>query len=273
MALRMNSHVHTPSILRRASSRLVVDDAFTLWPSLDVLERDPFVCFADDDNDDNDDKDDKGKQKTFTQEDVDRIVQRRLKKETSEREALAKQLDELKQQLEDSKVDDNGEKVSPTKKLERALERANAKIAELETKAKESETKATTQVGALKRAALERQAMAALVASGALPTATKHAMAAFLAESGAEVEFEETGARFIVTVDGTPYEDDGSGVELSKAAAKWLATNKHFAKAPDGGGGSDPKTKDPNAGPKGLDLEKASTEDLLSAGLSAPAKK
>lgn len=268
MALRMNSHVHTPSILRRAPSRLVVDDAFTLWPSLDVLERDPFVCFADDD--DKDDKDDKGK--TFTQEDVDRIVQRRLKKETAERESLAKQLEDLKKQIDDSKVDDDGEKVSPTKKLERALERANAKIAELETKAKEAETKATTHVSALKRAALERQAMAALVSSGALPSATKHAMAAFLAESGAEVEFEETGARFIVTVDGTPFEDDGSGAELSKAAAKWLAANKHFAKAPEGGGGSDPKTKGPNAGPSSLDLEKASTEDLLSAGLSAPMK-
>lgn len=271
MALRMNSHVHTPSILRRAPSRLVVDDAFTLWPSLDVLERDPFICFADDD-DDKDDKDDKGKQKIFTQEDVDRIVQRRLKKETSEREGLAKQLEDLKKQLDDSKVDDDGEKVSPTKKLERALERANAKIAELETKAKEAETKATTHVGQLKRAALERQAMAALVANGALPTATKHAMAAFLAESGAEVEFEDNGARFVVTVDGTPFEDDGSGAELGKAAAKWLATNKHFAKAPDGGGGSDPKAKGPNAGPSSIDLEKASAEDLLSAGLSAPMK-
>lgn len=232
----------------------------------DFRHTDPFLCFAEGDGDPDDDPDDDDKK--FSQADVDRIVKRRLKKADAAHAKLQSQFEELQGQLAelqnqpDDDTDTNGDASKELTKLKRELARATGelkKLTEERDQAIEAATGATTRY---KQHRIKNELQAALLKSGALPTAVDDAVAMMAAGADLE-EDDEGGATIVVKVGDVPYEDP------IKAAAKFLAEKPHYAKAPAGGGSGNPRGGGGRGG-QPLDPEKTPSTALISQGLSAP---
>lgn len=208
--------------------------------------------------------------KTFTQEELDRIVQKRVGEVQAKfkdydqlREAAAKVPDFEKQLAElTEKLELAGKSEAEKAKLiaEKMQAQQAQTLAALQKERDDAKAAAETQSKALRDVQVRYAATAALTAAKALPTSMKHATALFVAEAKIETEIDETtGAISIksIEVDGVPYTDP------TKAAEAWLKVNDHFAAAPAGGGG----TRGSNAGVGGKSHDQMTATEMAVAGL------
>lgn len=220
---------------------------------------DPFICFAEGDPPGDPPPGDPP-QKTFSQEDVDRIVTQRLakaekkysdydqlKEQAGQVPELSKQLDELKEKLELAGKDEKEKEKLLAEKLHAKTEREKA---ELEAKLQEAQAQAEKASQDLLTTVKKHHLTTALTSAKALPGALKHAVPAFMSE--AEVEVDESGEVVSVTLDDVPYSD------LGKAAEAYLKGNPHFAAATTGGGGS----RNPNGAPSGKDWKELPPDEI-----------
>lgn len=203
----------------------------------------PWHAFADDDDDD-----DKGagggaggggSDKTFKQEDVDRIVKQRLKKQerefakaTKENEKLSKQLEELTGKFED--LTDRYEKSNKSDaereltKLQREMAQLNSKFEAAVKEKDEAVATATQAVAGLTKTRLEGTLREALRANKAHGRGMDQAVRLMMADGAG---FDDDG-NFLMKVDDVPYD------KPAEAAQKWLSNNLHFVEGTGGGAGT-----------------------------------
>lgn len=214
--------------------------------------------------------------KTFTQDELDRIVQKRvaeiqkkfadydqLKEAASKVPDFEKQLAELNEKLE---LAGKSEQEKAKLLAEKLQAQQAAQLAAANKERDEAKQAAESAKSALQATQIRYAATAALTAAKALPASMKHAAALFVAETKIESELdEESGTVSIksIEVDGVPYADP------TKAAEAWLKVNPHFATAPAGGGG----TRNPNGGLGGKSFDNMNAVDLAEAGLEAALNK
>jgi hypothetical protein len=206
--------------------------------------------------------------KTFTQEEVDRIVAARVAKAagagkaalTAQQQAAAR-VAELEAELEETRG-----KLLPAQGHEADLAktaRERDRLAKELTDAKAREDALSGQVSELstrqKNAAIESVVREALGKSGAHGAGLNQAVRLMVAEGAAEVDDEGV----TITIDRVPYTGEAA---IAKAAAAWLNANPHFQKSPDGGSGG----RRPNGGAlPPADMDKMSAGALLRTGLKA----
>lgn len=203
---------------------------------------DPWTCFADGGgSDDGTNKPSKGK--TFTQEELDDIVEARLKRERTSLEkklvdatkaesdkaaALQKQLDDLTAKLEDAGKSAGDKELNA---LKRELVAANQKLADA---GKSIDTLTKERDGALSRhrdEVVSTRFQQALGAAKVLPTAL--AKAASLLKGESQVEIGEDG-KLAVTWNKRIYTED----KLAQLGKDFLADNAFLAAHPGGGTGT-----------------------------------
>lgn len=214
----------------------------------------PWHAFGDNDDDDppgGGGGDDKGK--TFSQEDVDRIVKQRLKKQEREAAKLAKDNEKLSKQLEDlsgkfDELTDRYEKSNKSDaereltKLQREMAQLTSKFETLQQEKAEAEQTAQQAVQGLTRTKLETTLREALRQNKAHGRGMDQAVKLMLADGAG---FDEDG-NFVMKVDDVPYDKPG------EAAARWLANNLHFVEGTGGGAGT----------PRGSNGKLLSTKDM-----------
>jgi hypothetical protein len=192
-----------------------------------------WIAFADGEEDTTDSG------KTYTQEDLERIVKQRIKKSESalaraqkEAEQNAKKVEELS-----TKFDELNTKYESTNKseIERELAQLQRTVAKLQkdneglVSAKtEAEKMAMEAVSGLQRTKLETSLRDGLRAHKAHGKGMDQAVKLMLAEGA---KFDENGD-FAFTVDEVPYDNP------KEAAQKWLEANPHFMEGSPGGSGS-----------------------------------
>lgn len=259
----MKQLVHT-SILRNLFAR----DAFAFDPitGLELVPRDPWLCFAEGEDGGEDD----GGGKTFSQADVERMIKTRLKKQETENaklaaqaekaskdlEALTAKFEKLSEQHEASGKSDVEKELAKTQRL---LAKMESDKAAAEKAASEATALATQAVQGLKTTKLEATLRDALRTNKAHGIGLDQAVKLMLAEGAT---FDDEGA-FAMKVGEVPYD------KPAEAAKKWLETNSHFAEGTPGGAGT------PRAGGNGKlhspeSLAAMPTTSLLAEGLSRP---
>lgn len=205
--------------------------------------------------------------KTFTQEDVDRIVTQRLsserkkfadydqlKEQAGKVPELSKQLEELNEKLELAGKGEEEKQRLLAEKLQAKIEREKDEIAR---ERDEAQAAAQAAAQALRTTRIEHQLTAALTTGKALPSAIEKATRIFMQDAQIEVD-EDTGRVTSVTLDDVPYSD------LTKATEAFLKANPYFAAAPQGGGG----TRNPNGGGGGKSRDRMSPRELAMEGLA-----
>lgn len=212
-------------------------------------------------------------EKAFTQSDVDRIVQDRLKGfgDYNAVKAKAAQVDVLTKQLEELSIKVDGAGKSDVEREMLALKREREKLAgTLADTVKERDEKATAAASLgeqLKGYVTRSMVVDALTKAGVYGPAIEHAVSAFVADGKAELSPDEKNpGQYLLTmrIAGRTYDSPAD------AAKAWLAVNAHFAAAPAGGTGH----QAPNGmGGRPLDLDKVPTVGLLQAGLSTPLRR
>jgi hypothetical protein len=213
-----------------------------------------------------------GGEKTFKQEDVDRIVQERVGKMKTQLDAATealKELDAIKTKLADA--DKERQDALDAKELEgksaedklkiqltKASDLLKAKEAEWAKKHSDAEALAkqheTRFVDHVKRSAVTD----ALVASGVLGSAVGDAAQSFLGEAQLELD-EKHGIKSLV-VGGKTFE------KPADAAKHFLSTKPYYASAPSGGSGN-PRLSGGGA-PSAGDVSKTSADDDFAVGMS-----
>jgi hypothetical protein len=207
-------------------------------PNVERLCADPFVCFVEGGDDDDGDK---GKDKTFTQDEVERIVKKRIAKAEKENAALTKRADaaeaESKKNADaieklQARLDDSGKGTNTEKelaqltrkhaKLEADMAKAKAELGEAQAAAE----KATAGLSNTKLRTMVREALRGAKAHG-----KGMEQAVTLMMHDAEIKLDDDG-KFTATIDGVPYD------KPEDASKKWLETNPHFAEGVGGGSGS-----------------------------------
>lgn len=261
----MKQLVHT-SILRNLYSR----DAFAFDPltGMQLVPRDPWICFAENENEDEDDKGGGGK--TYTKDDIERIVKQRLKKAEAENAKLAANAEKAAKDLEAlsakfAKLEEAHE-ASGKSEIEKELAKTQRALAKLEAE-KADAVKAATEAAALaaqataglKTTKLEAMLREGLRSSKAHGQGLDQAVRLMLAE-GATLDDE--GA-FTMKLGEVPYD------KPADAAKKWLEANSHFAEGTAGGagtriGGSNGKLHTP------AELDAMPTTSLIATGLKGP---
>lgn len=205
--------------------------------------------------------------RTFSQEEVDRIVASRVAKAKGESKGALSASEQAKARVAEleAELEETRGKLAPddASKAEQAkATRENARLTKELADAKAAAAAATTQLGDLtakqKTSAIETVVRKALGASGAHTQGLEQAVRLMVAEGAAEVDDEGV----TVTINKVPYTGDEA---IAKAAAAWLTANPHFAKGVDGGSGG----RRPNGGAGPADLEKMSARNLLRAGMRA----
>jgi hypothetical protein len=204
--------------------------------------------------------------KTFTQEEVDRIVAARVAKVSSagktaqtEQQKAAARVAELEAELEETRT-----KLLPAQGHEADLAktaRERDRLAKDLADAKARENALAGQVTELstrqKNAAIESVVRDALSKSGAHAPGLTQAVRLMVAEGAAEVDDEGV----TITIDRVPYTGEAA---IAKAAVAWLNANPHFQKSTDGGSGG----RRPNGGAlPPADMDKMPVGALLRAGL------
>jgi hypothetical protein len=205
--------------------------------SVERLCANPFVCYAEGDDGDGD----KGKEKTFTQDEVERIVKKRLAKSEKENAALTKRADaaeaESKKNADaieklQARLDSEGKGTDAEKelvKVQRQLARLEAAQGKLTKERDEAVEKAEAAASGLSTTKLRGMVSEGLRKAKAHSRGMNQAVTLMLHDG--EVKLDDDG-NFTATIDGVPYE------KPEEAAAKWLETNAHFAEGSSGGSGS-----------------------------------
>lgn len=203
--------------------------------------------------------------KTFTQADVDKMIQARLAKEQAKFadydaikekagkvDTLSKELEDIKVQLEDAgKTADQKAKAE----AERAAKAQLQKIEDADKRAAAAEAKEKAAIATLTAERIANHVTAALGRGEADPRFLSDAVKIFM--SDAKIELTEDGRSITVEYNDGKYKDP---VDAAKA---WLRDKPNFAKAPAGGSGGAP----PGGFPPGSDPSKMSPTDLAVAGL------
>lgn len=209
--------------------------------------------------------------KTFSQEDVDRIVADRVKKLKGEVDSLrasVADIDTIKAKLADA--DAEREKAreeaelkgkSELEKLQHQLKKSDearkASEADWTRQRTEYEAKVKQSADGLSDYVRRHNVQSALAEAGLTPKAAKAAVLAFMHE--AQIEMGEANELKSIAVGGKTFD------KPSDAAKHFLSENPFFAAAPAGGAGT-PRPGNggaPNAQPNSLG-------GMLSAGLAAP---
>lgn len=201
----------------------------------------PATCFADGDTDA--DGTNKGKEKTFTQAELDQVVEARLKRERAALEkkvadatkaesdkaaTLQKQLDEITARLEDAGKSGADKELA---QLKREVQALNQKLGDA-TKSVETLTKERdTALARHRDEVVSTRFQAALGTAKVLPTALGKAAALLKAE--AQVELGDDG-KLQVTWNGRIYDE----AKLSQLGKDFLADNAFLAAHPGGGTGT-----------------------------------
>lgn len=272
----MNKQTRTHSLTHRMSlgempkaSAIVEGPNGLPMPNLARLSWDPSVCFADSGDGDGDPTpppSDSGK--TFTQEDVDRIIAKRLAAKEKEIAKLAAENEKTSKRFEEmnAKFEELSAKYEETNKsdverelikAQRAIAKYQDKIKALEEQAAEATKTATEARSTLKQRELESALRSGLLKAKAHTRGLDQAVKILISEGRAEVDDE---GRVTLTIGDVPYDDP------AEAAERWLQANPHFAEGMLGGSG----TPMPGKGGGFMSLEqmdKMSPDALLKAGL------
>lgn len=270
----MNKQTRTHSLTHRMSlgempkaSAVVEGPDGLMMPNLARHEWDGRICFAEgDDIPDAPPSSDSGK--TFTQEDVDRIIAKRLAAKEKELAKLAAENEKTSKRFEEmsAKFEELSAKYEETNKsdVERELIKAQRAIAKyqdrikaLEEQAAEATKTATEARSTLKQRELESALRSGLLKAKAHARGLDQAVKILISEGRAEVDDE---GRITLTIGDVPYDDP------AEAAERWLQANPHFAEGMLGGSG----TPMPGKGGGFMSLEqmdKMSPDALLKAGL------
>ena len=171
----------------------------------------------------------------FTQADIDRAVEDRLKKQKAENAELASKYSTLEATLKElqAKADElelKGKSAEDKAKIlaDKAAEKLEADRKALAKERDEAKAIAEASQKALRSHIVGAQLSEALVAAKALPTSLKHASPAFLAD--VEIDTDEGHKITGVRLGGITHKT------LTEAAAEWLKSNAHFAQAQPGTG-------------------------------------
>lgn len=200
--------------------------------------------------------------KTFTQAELDRIVQKRVadaEKKYADHSTLkerAAKAEELQAKLEEFESKGKPAGDVAVSRLEKQIAKLQSDLETSTKKLTESDAKAGAAEKARRDSHIGTVARDALAKAKAVPGAMKHAAALFAQEAKSELDIDDAtgeirGVQF--TVGTTVYDD------AAKAAEAWLLLNPHFASAPAGGAG----TRHPNGGaPLPRDLSSLPTDEL-----------
>lgn len=217
-----------------------------------------------------------GSEKTFTQADVDRIVQERvgkLKDQLKASEGLAAKLAEIEAKLaeadeRETKAREEAELKGKTEleKLQIQLQKATdkSKLAESEWTKRLAEATAAAEAASGRHVEYVKRHLvtSALNDAGLAKGAGKAAALAFLTE--AQLELDENHEIKSVAVAGKSFP------KIGEAAAQFLTDNPYF-KGPGPGGSGTPRNG--NGAPGGNALEQhTSVESLIGAGLAQRAQ-
>lgn len=207
-------------------------------------------------------------EKTFTQAELDAILQKRIGPMTEKLKAYESQLatlPELSKKLEEAEAAKIQAAEEAELKGKSEAERLKHQMDKLQKSYKDLETeraRSLAEKDALVKAAEQKhtdfvrreRAQAALFDAGVIKGASKHAVQGFL--SDAEIELSEDGAIARVTVGGKPFD------KPVDAAKEWLASNPYFAEAPAGGSGG---PRSANGAPRGRTLLDMSPNEAFQA--------
>lgn len=211
--------------------------------------------------------------KTFTQDDVNKIVQR-------EKASLEKKLSDLQKSAEAaSKIPELEAKIAELTQqaelagksaeekariqAEQAAKKIEAERAQREKALADTATALETERSAHRTTRLRYAATAALTEAKAFPQALPDAIGSFL--GAVELSFDEkTGEVASITYGGVAQKT------MKDAAAAFLKDRPYFAAAPTGGGAGTPT---PNGGaPPSGDWKSRSSSELFATALSTPVK-
>ncbi len=244
---------------------LIAAQSFDDLTGLQLLPPNPYVCFVDSEEDDKEEeKPTAGK--TYTDDEVQKIVKTRLKKQERELETTKKALEaaqkkhaetdtrlkELEDKLETSGKTDHEKELA---KVQREHAKALEDLKRFQTERDEAVKIAAEASSGLTRTKLETTLREALRTHKAHGKGMDQAVRLMLSEGAT---YDEEGA-FAMKVGEVPYD------KPDDAAKKWLEANPHFVEGAGGGSGT------PRAGNgkliTGQQMEAMSTTSLLAAGL------
>lgn len=203
--------------------------------------------------------------RTFTQDEVDRIVAARVAKAASAGKSALSASEQAKARVAEleAELEETRGKLAPddASKAEQAkIARENARLQAELVAARAEKAAADTQLSQLSQAQrttkIENTMRKALAAGGAHERGLDQAVRLMAAEGAAEVDDDGV----TVTINKIPYTGEAA---IAKAAAEWLAANPHFAKGSDGGSGG----RRPNGGALPVDMDKMTSRQLLHEGL------
>lgn len=182
-------------------------------------------------------------EKTFTQKQLDEIVQGRLRKVSDElsraraelattaekvkaAEALQQRLEQLEAQFADAGKPEHEQKIAQTT---RELARAQALLRERDSAIEAARLEATKHQAALADYVVKDQIGQALARAKVLTPAMEHAIAAFRAETNARLE----DGKVVATFGGLDFAGN-----IDDAATRWLTAHPWFRGHPGGGAGT-----------------------------------
>jgi len=214
-------------------------------------------------------EDDPPPPKTFTQAEVD-AFNAKTRRETEAKfegfdafkekadkvDALEADLQKLKDEalLKDKSIEER-EKIL----ADRAREQSEAKVAGLEKQVLDVTALAEKAGATLLAERMHTNVGGALTKAGVLPTATGHALTAFLSDT--DIKLNDKGKIESVSLGGVPQKD------VAAAAAQFLTDNPHFKAAAAGGGGA----TTPNSGTVTPDqMKDMSCSELAAHGWKTP---
>lgn len=215
---------------------LLEQSEFDSLTGLRIVQRAAFVCFADGDGDEDGD----GKPpRTYTNEEVEKMIKTRIKKAESEAAKLAAENERLSKGMSDlsEKFEKLNEKYESSNKsdvekelakAQRALQKYEADLANANKAKTEAEEKAAAAAKGLTTTRLQATIRDALRSSQAHATGMEQAVQLMM---GAGATLDEEGA-FSMSIDNVPYD------KPVEAAKKWLETNPHFVEGSGGGSGT-----------------------------------
>jgi hypothetical protein len=216
--------------------------------------------------------------KTFSQEELNAIVQERvgkLKVQLDAQAAALADLDSIKarlaeadaareEQLEQEKLKGKSELEKLQHNLQKSTDKQKQLEAEWAAKVAAAEQNAAKAADAHRGYVQRHLVSSALSDAGIAKGASKAATLTFLSE--AQIELDDNLEPKSVAVGGKSF------TKLAEAAKQYLVDNPYFAGKQDGGSNSPRSPLNGNGGPQTVDTI-ANLDGLLSAGLSAQAQK
>lgn len=216
---------------------------------------------------------DDAEERKFTQADLDRVAKgraaaadRKYSKYVSPDDFAAKmaerdqELADLKAKLEDIGANENQRNLN---QLARELKSAQAQLDSFTRERDAAFGERDAARAELDNYVVSQVTSTALVESGALPESMRHAVAMMQMDCKPTLATKENGQRVV------QYEIGGVLIEdAAEAAKRWLATNRHFAKAK-GGSGSAASVGIPTMNGGGsIPFNERSAGDLIAEGLT-----